>query len=464
MDTKDKNLQNILANANPNISITLSKEDISKNSISNERMISKDEKQGLESLIGLYNQKKFNDLLEKSNAFTLKYPNNTDGLNIQALSYKRQKEFKKALKIFDKIIKINPNIDYVYQNIANIFYDLGNMTTAIKNQKKALGLNPKNTRSMNGLGLALSNSGDDIAAISYYKKALAINVNDEETNYNIATSYRKIEKYREASLHYSRSDNKKSKSFQLECMYLAGDVVLDNFYSLLETLGRDENLFPIAASVSAHAASRYSRPDPYPFCKEPFRFIKKFNLYDHKDFNENLINRFLEDVNKSNITQRGQSLLKNGLQTSGNLFLLEHESVKKMVDIIEGKIAEYRSFFENKSDGLIKSWPKRYRLFGWLIEIKSGGSLSSHMHNEGWLSSSIYLKRPNKKEKHDGDIAFCLDGGNFPKIHKLQNEKRIIDINKGDMVSFPSSLFHSTIPFSSDEDRVTLAFDVIPSD
>ena len=279
MDTKDKNLQNILANANPNISITLSKEDISKNSISNERMISKDEKQGLESLIGLYNQKKFNDLLEKSNAFTLKYPNNTDGLNIQALSYKRQKEFKKALKIFDKIIKINPNIDYVYQNIANIFYDLGNMTTAIKNQKKALGLNPKNTRSMNGLGLALSNSGDDIAAISYYKKALAINVNDEETNYNIATSYRKIEKYREASLHYSRSDNKKSKSFQLECMYLAGDVVLDNFYSLLETLGRDENLFPIAASVSAHAASRYSRPDPYPFCKEPFRFIKKFNLF-----------------------------------------------------------------------------------------------------------------------------------------------------------------------------------------
>jgi len=464
MDIKDKNFQNTLANANPNISITLNKKGVSKNPISKEGVISKDEKSDLESLIELYNQKNFDDLLEKSNAFVLKYPNNTDGLNANALAHKNQKEFKKALKIFDKIININPKIDYVYQNMANIFFDLGNMTSAIEYQKKALELNPKNIRSMNGLGLALSNSGDDIAAIGYYKRALEINSNDSETNYNIATSYRKIEKYKEASLHYSRSDNKKSKSFQLECMYLAGDVVLDDFYSLLEILGRDENLFPIAASVSAHAAVRYSMPDPYPFCKEPFGFIKKFNLYDHKDFNDNLINRFLEDVDNSNITQRGQSLLKNGLQTSGNLFLLEHESVKQMVEIIESKLAEYRSFYENRNVGLVKSWPKKYRLFGWLIQIKSGGSLSSHMHNEGWLSSSIYLKRPNKKKEHDGDIAFCLDGGNFPEIHQLQSEKEIIDISKGDMVSFPSSLFHSTVPFSSDEDRVTLAFDVIPSE
>ena len=202
MDIKDKNFQNTLANANPNISITLNIKDVSKNPISKEKVISKDEKSDLESLIKLYNQKKFDDLLEKSNAFVLKYPNNTDGLNANALAHKNQKEFKKALKIFDKIININPKIDYVYQNMANIFFDLGNMTSAIEYQKKALELNPKNIRSMNGLGLALSNSGDDIAAIGYYKKALEINSNDSETNYNIATSYRKIEKYKEASLHY----------------------------------------------------------------------------------------------------------------------------------------------------------------------------------------------------------------------------------------------------------------------
>ena len=49
-----------------------------------------------------------------------------------------------------------------------------------------------------------------------------------------------------------------------------------------------------------------------------------------------------------------------------------------------------------------------------------------------------------------------------PKIKKLSSKKKIVDISKGDMVSFPSSLFHSTIPFSSEEDRITLAFDIIP--
>jgi hypothetical protein len=32
----------------------------------------------------------------------------------------------------------------------------------------------------------------------------------------------------------------------------------------------------------------------------------------------------------------------------------------------------------------------------------------------------------------------------------------------GDIVLFPSSLFHRTIPFSADEDRICVAFDLKP--
>ena len=35
---------------------------------------------------------------------------------------------------------------------------------------------------------------------------------------------------------------------------------------------------------------------------------------------------------------------------------------------------------------------------------------------------------------------------------------------KGDIVLFPSSIFHHTLPFNSEENRVTLAFDVYPVD
>ncbi|MGZ8200352.1 MAG: putative 2OG-Fe(II) oxygenase [Methylosarcina sp.] len=39
---------------------------------------------------------------------------------------------------------------------------------------------------------------------------------------------------------------------------------------------------------------------------------------------------------------------------------------------------------------------------------------------------------------------------------------RIIDQLVGDLVLFPSSLFHRTIPFHSDRERICVAFDVKP--
>jgi hypothetical protein len=38
----------------------------------------------------------------------------------------------------------------------------------------------------------------------------------------------------------------------------------------------------------------------------------------------------------------------------------------------------------------------------------------------------------------------------------------MIDVRTGSLVLFPSSLMHYTIPFESDENRIVLAFDVVP--
>ena len=42
------------------------------------------------------------------------------------------------------------------------------------------------------------------------------------------------------------------------------------------------------------------------------------------------------------------------------------------------------------------------------------------------------------------------------------DDNKIVNIERGNIVLFPSSLFHSTLPFNSKEKRVTLAFDIIP--
>ena len=124
-------------------------------------------------------------------------------------------------------------------------------------------------------------------------------------------------------------------------------------------------------------------------------------------------------------------------------------------------VRKYKKNYDKEDNSFIKDWPKKANLYGWLITMKSGGSLLPHMHKEGWLSSSIYLKRPKKNDLNDGDIKFSLDGAGYNNAGKKYPET-IVEVSYGDMVVFPSSLFHSTIPFTSNEDRITLAFDIIP--
>ena len=47
------------------------------------------------------------------------------------------------------------------------------------------------------------------------------------------------------------------------------------------------------------------------------------------------------------------------------------------------------------------------------------GSLSGHMHKEGWLSGSLYLSRPPRTLNNDGDIVFSLHGSNYPTEEKF---------------------------------------------
>ena len=92
--------------------------------------------------------------------------------------------------------------------------------------------------------------------------------------------------------------------------------------------------------------------------------------------------------------------------------------------------------------------------------MDKGGSLKAHIHKEGWISGSLYFKLPEKRNGNSGNIAFSQHGEHYPNIDNYRTE--ILNLNEGDICMFPSSLFHYTIPYQSDEKRVCLAFDLKP--
>jgi hypothetical protein len=95
--------------------------------------------------------------------------------------------------------------------------------------------------------------------------------------------------------------------------------------------------------------------------------------------------------------------------------------------------------------------------------MQSGGHLSSHIHEEGWVSGAVYLAIPKDSGPggQEGAIELSSDGDEYPRLHD-EFEKKVILPNVGDVIFFPSSVFHRTIPFSSNEERICIAFDVKP--
>ena len=70
------------------------------------------------------------------------------------------------------------------------------------------------------------------------------------------------------------------------------------------------------------------------------------------------------------------------------------------------------------------------------------------------------------EELHADEYGVCVCDdckcGINPENRKF-NVDQTVDVCTGDMVIFPASLMHYTIPFTSSEDRTVLAFDVRPA-
>ena len=89
------------------------------------------------------------------------------------------------------------------------------------------------------------------------------------------------------------------------------------------------------------------------------------------------------------------------------------------------------------------------------------GYQEAHIHEGGWISGVVYLKTISENSNDQGALEVSIHGYDLPVIEN-KYPKKIFRPNKGDIILFPSSLFHKTIPFTEDKERCVIAFDLRP--
>ena len=412
-----------------------------------------------DNLHDLYLKQDFNNLLIESKKFIQKYNNNFFGWNFLALAYKGLENYSDAIKLYEGLLKNNPKQPIILANLGNLYSILGKTDESISFYERALKEDPNFVNACDAIGLAYINKGELDKALKYQLQAYNLDKKNPRIIYNLANTYRKKNMYKDAIKYFEKIDFALSKSHLLECVYLTSDKT--DFNKYCSKIISEKKISPLISSIISHANIRYNYKFENYFCENSFDYIEHRNIISDSKFDQNLIDDLIGFHKSNNKNYKSQALLKNGQQSTGNIFDIDIPFIKKTENLIMNEIEIYKNNNKDSNCGFIKEWPERYKLHGWFISMQKEGHLNAHIHKEGWLSGSIYLKMPLIRKQNEGDIIFGLHGADYPDDN-FEYPEKIVQLTKGDICLFPSSIFHRTLPFESDDERITLAFDIKP--
>ena len=366
--------------------------------------------------------------------------------------------FNEVVNKYNQIIEIEPNNYKAHNNLGNALKELGKLEEAATSYRKAIKIKSDYTKAHFNLGNILNDFGKFKEAIPSLLLALKINPNYDEAHNCLAISYKKLKKFEQAITHYKKANTSESRAQILQCLYVLKKT--NEYIKYLSKLCRDDPKNIKAASISTFVSNQLNLDNIYPFCKNPLKFIFfkniKSNFIPFKKFINSLINEC------NNLTSVWESrTTKKGFQSKGNLFKLQALPILNLKKIILEVINEYKIKYKTKPDGFISQWPNKFSLLGWYNRLLKHGYQQPHIHPAGWLSGCFYLKMPKPLKKSEGAINFSLHGYDYPIVNSDIPSYQYSPV-EGDLILFPSSLFHKTIPFSSNDERHVIAFDTIP--
>ena len=154
--------------------------------------------------------------------------------------------------------------------------------------------------------------------------------------------------------------------------------------------------------------------------------------------------------------------VRGGTQTDGPLLSRIEPDIRVLraaiVEAVDGHVAQLPSR-DSKHPTLSHRRDRRIRFAGsWSVRLSGEGHHTNHVHPQGWISSALYIALPHGTAGEEGWLTLGEPqvelGLDLPPIRRIEPKP-------GQLVLFPSTMWHGTLPFAEGE-RLTVAFDAAP--
>jgi tetratricopeptide (TPR) repeat protein len=410
------------------------------------------------NLLEHYQNFRYSDAEKLAIPMTQEFPHYPFGWKVLGAILMRTCRMPEALVVSQKTVELSQLDFEAHYDLGIVFQELGRFEESEGSFKKAIELNPDFVEGYYYLGIVLRALDRLDEAEESYKQALKLKPDLFEAIVNMGQLFLDKEEYELALEQFDLCNTQDSKARGLESLYALGRI--EEIYQRIETFADDTNIR--VAALSSFLNEREKKDTAHNFCKNPLEFMHHSTISSHIEDSNSFISELIDELGKVDTNwEPFNTTTRNGFQSSVNLFNGPYAKMRQLQDIIMDEIFAYYSKFRNETCSFVQKWPSEYNLlYGWHVILKQQGYQLPHIHTSGWLSGVIYLKVVPSLENNEGAIKFGLDG---PYYSDDNSPSVIHQPEAGDIILFPSSLHHSTIPFTTDTDRIVVSFDLAPN-
>ncbi|MEP4891107.1 MAG: putative 2OG-Fe(II) oxygenase [Aliiglaciecola sp.] len=429
-------------------------------------------------------------------------PNNLRVLSELGWLQKDQGNYRQAAELFKKRLTIEPANPEYYEDLALVYLDLHQPVNAMDTLKQGIQKSPDN-RKLNQLFSALKYEMNEDDHLSHYRQQ-AIDKMSDELIADYIVGLVKIDEVAKAKQLvnelFTHADKKGvAKSLQLILWekeqkhddivgYFRDKISSKAVLSISENeklvkaylaIGENhkankliDNMLQLAPNdqlfwaLKTTALRQLQSPEYEYLCDyQNMVFQQPIILPNQYENIEQFSQALRVALNEIHVSQRNplDQSLRHGTQTMGNLFAQQvpiiqqlRGALKSTIDslLVDLKPDKAHPFYQHAGKAIEFS-------ANWSVKLSNQGFHVSHVHPKGWLSSAFYVHVPSviDETSKQGWLHFGKPGIALPDTlaaHKW------VKPQIGQLVLFPSYFWHGTEAFEDSQERMSVAFDLLP--
>jgi tetratricopeptide (TPR) repeat protein len=362
-------------------------------------------------------------------------PNHADALRLFGVLYHQRGDSAAGERLIRQAIAATPDNPKAYDNLALVLLGRNARDEALAALDRAVALNPRSEASCYNRATLLAEFGRTAEAVESYRAALALNPRNAGAHHALSGVLLK-QGEAEAALFHAEECLKivprdaTALSFKAIALSETGDLAALNRLVDLDRFIRSASVGATIGGMSLPAfnAALARHIETHPTLRQVPSTV---NGHDTKE------------------------LLNSGDPLCAALR-----------DFVVEQISAYAACLPaDPAHPLTAGRPQRHTMESWGVVMWAQGYQVSHVHKKAWISGVYYVQLPGVIDETRADNAGWIEFGHGPADLYARSTPPVRRIKpvEGTLITFPSYVWHRTIPFESAQRRICISFDVIPA-